>query len=136
MGNTWRSEEEPMNSPMEAIHRRTVGVVMGTASVLGRLTGQTRAVVRRLRLNGMPWRTSRHPLRPAPTLRLLEEVAVDESAADAGGADVGGVNVERALKLVGVWDPPTSTSPESGPAAPMSGSGATDAIHRPQQRGR
>jgi hypothetical protein len=112
-----------MNSPMGAIHRHTVGVVMGTASVLGRLVGEARVVsirtLRQLGLNGTPGGPSGPPPR---TLRLVGQDASDESVAGDGG----GVNVERALKLVGVWDP----------AELRSGSGADEAIHRRQQRRR
>jgi hypothetical protein len=103
---------------MGAIHRHTVGVVMGTASVLGRLAGEARVVgirtLRHLGLNGTPEQPSSPPPRTAPRLRLVGQVAVDESV--AGDGDAGGVNVERALKLVGVWDPDSSTSPAVTPA--------------------
>ncbi|WP_155948557.1 hypothetical protein [Mycobacterium sp. URHB0044] len=128
-----------MNSPLMAIRRRTVGVVMGTASVLGRLAGEARAVgdrtLRHLGLDGMPFLPSPPQVRSAPPARHLGLVAVDESVDGDGSAGAGGVNVERALKLVGALDPATSTSPKATRPTPRSDSGAKEAI-APRQRRR
>jgi hypothetical protein len=127
-----------MNSPLVAIRRRTVGVVMGTASVLGRLVGEARAVgdrtLRHLGMDGMPWLPSPEPVRAAPPARHLGLVVVDESADGDGTAGDGGVNVERALKLVGALDPATSTSPDATPSTPTSDSAASETIRQQQRR--
>jgi hypothetical protein len=129
-----------MNSPLVAIRRRTVGVVLGTASVLGRLAGEARAVgdrtLRQLGLDGMPWFPSPPPVRPAPSARHLGLVVVDDSVDGDGGAGAGGVNVERALKLVGALDPAVSTNPRVTRPTPTSDSGAKEAVHQPRQRRR